>query len=477
MQQKALERGYEKTPLKYFYEGPETVEEIDQSRPDFQTLLPMLKRVDPVYAKRVMDEGEGYSNSVLQKVDQQLKNEYYGDPNNFISTRDTAYGQGLNTFNEGNEDQKRLLDQINTGQLRIVPVSYEVNAGGEGGPELRTGYELKDARTGQTVQQQVTAIDASKGIFNVLADDRNSSGYFNNYVSTDPKGFVNPVVSPEQSQYASRANNSLNFIKDSVKGLLTMAAIAATAGGAGAALGSATGLGTTGGNIALNTGINALKQGVSGQFNPIGLATNAALSYGMSGGFDGADPLTADDMYTGQAMQNLSNQAAVNMDMDWQVPPEYETEPQTGLDFGQPNDIAGAQELARQRQFEDAISQTQDVEDYERGATSGEVPKGTGPLGNVYEPNPTMSLANLLKMTTSAIPKATVSKLPSAINTGLNTAQNMQQQSNLANMLRGTQMAQTALPPIYKQANPFNFGQQNQPVQDTNALVKLLRTA
>jgi hypothetical protein len=176
-------------------------------------------------------------------------------------------------------------------------------------------------------------------------------------------------------------------------------------------------------------------------------------------------------------MQNLSNQAAVNMDMDWQVPPEYETEPQTGLDFGQPNDIAGPQELARQRQFEDAISQTQDVEDYERGATSGEVPKGTGPLGNVYEPNPTMSLANLLKMTTSAIPKATVSKLPSAINTGLNTAQNMQQQSNLANMLRGTQMAQTALPSIYKQANPFNFGQQAAPVQDTNALVKLLRTA
>jgi hypothetical protein len=48
---------------------------------------------------------------------------------------------------------------------------------------------------------------------------------------------------------------------------------------------------------------------------------------------------------------------------------------------------------------------------------------------------------------------------------------------NMANMLRGTQLPQTALPPIYKQANPFNFGQQNQPVQDTTALANLLRTA
>jgi hypothetical protein len=50
--------------------------------------------------------------------------------------------------------------------------------------------------------------------------------------------------------------------------------------------------------------------------------------------------------------------------------------------------------------------------------------------------------------------------------TALQNAQNTQQQSNMANMLRGTQMAQTPLPAIYKQANPFNFGQQNQPVQD-----------
>lgn len=424
---------------------------------------------------RAVGGGEVPEEQIFDEIERSETAKYYEDPSRFTKTRDTKFGQGLNTFNEGNEDQKRIVDQINSGQLYISPrliagkVRGEPEGGGEGYRE-ETVYDLRDSRTGQTIQQ-VTPVDEAKGIFSIFADDKNSSGFFNNYVSTDPSGFVNPIVSEQQSQYQSRPNSSLNFIKDSIKGLLTMAAIAATAGGAGAALGSATGLGTTGGNIALNTGINALKQGISGQFNPLGLATSAALSYGL-GGAGGTDPLTADDMYTGQAMQNLSNQAAVNMDMDWQVPPEYETEPQTGLDFGQSNDIAGAQELARQRQFEEAISQTQDTEDYEKGATSGEVPKGTGPLGNVYEPSPEVSLANLLKMTTGAISKA-----PTAINTALKTAQNTQQQSNLANMLRGTQMAQTALPPIYKQANPFNFGQQATPVQDTTALANLLRTA
>jgi hypothetical protein len=59
----------------------------------------------------------------------------------------------------------------------------------------------------------------------------------------------------------------------------------------------------------------------------------------------------------------------------------------------------------------------------------------------------------------------------------LKNAQTSQQQMNMANMLRGTQMPQTMTPAIYKQANPFNFGQQNQPVQDTTALANLLRTA
>ena len=85
----------------------------------------------------------------------------------------------------------------------------------------------------------------------------------------------------------------------------------------------------------------------------------------------------------------------------------------------------------------------------------------------------TLRAANTVKN----VVKALTPQEQLAQRTPLQNAQNTQQQTNMANMLRGTQMPQTALPPIYKQANPFNFGQQNQPVQDTTALANLLRTA
>ena len=233
---------------------------------------------------------------------------YYEDPSRFTATRDTKFGQGLNTFNEGNENQKRILDQINTGQLYISPrlvagkVSGEAERGGEGYRE-ETVYDLRDSRTGEPVQQQVKAIDAEKGIYNIVADDPNSSGFFNNYVTTDPKGFVNPVISEEQSQYQSKANSSANFYRNVAGGLLSMTGLAFP--GLGQAIGAATGLGTAGSNIALNTAINAIKQGITGEFDPLALAKSAAISYGL-GGADGADPLTADDLYTGQAMTDLA---------------------------------------------------------------------------------------------------------------------------------------------------------------------------
>lgn len=68
-------------------------------------------------------------------------------------------------------------------------------------------------------------------------------------------------------------------------------------------------------------------------------------------------------------------------------------------------------------------------------------------------------------------------KLGNLLKSSLQQSALTQQKLNLSNALRGSQMPQTLLPSIYKQANPFNFGQQNQPVQDTNALAKLLRTA
>ena len=50
----------------------------------------------------------------------------------------------------------------------------------------------------------------------------------------------------------------------------------------------------------------------------------------------------------------------------------------------------------------------------------------------------------------------------------------LQQLAPLANAYMGRKAGEDV---ESKQANPFNFGQQNQPVQDTNALANLLRTA
>lgn len=239
--------------------------------------------------------------------DQELKNAYYADPSNFIQTRETPIAKGVNTFNEGNENQKRILDQINTGQLVIVPVNYEVaTPQSEGQPtSLMTGYELKDARTGQTIQQ-VKAIDEAKGIFNIAADDPNSSGFFNNYVSTDASGFVNPITSEEQSQYQSKANSSANFYRNVAGGLLSMTGLAFP--GIAEAIAGATTLGTVGSNVALNTGINAIKQALTGNIDPLALATSAALSYGSGAlGADGTDAITAQDLELGQAMTDLAN--------------------------------------------------------------------------------------------------------------------------------------------------------------------------
>jgi hypothetical protein len=319
MQQQATQRGYTKSPLRYVYEGFDGgQEEIDQNRVDFQQLLPILKRIDPMYG--VMEDyqvGEADAPSYAQRFasrEEELKNAYYADPSNFIETRATPIATGINTFNEGNEDQKRIVDQINTGQLVIVPVTYTsdfLNSdAGAVQKQTTTGYELKDARTGQKIQD-VTPVDAEKGIFNVVAIDRNSSGFFNNYVSTDPKGFVNPIVSEQQSQYESSPNSSLNFIKDSIKGLLSMAAIAATAGGAGATLGSVLGTGTTAGNLALNAGVNLLKQGVTGQFDPLGLATSTALSYGA--GALGADAVPGGNEFAGMTSADLASLDATGL--------------------------------------------------------------------------------------------------------------------------------------------------------------------
>jgi len=57
--------------------------------------------------------------------------------------------------------------------------------------------------------------------------------------------------------------------------------------------------------------------------------------------------------------------------------------------------------------------------------------------------------------------------------TTLTTTPTTQNNQALANMLKATQGQQTALPPIYKQGNPFFYSQQQQPIQDN--LASLLR--
>ena len=73
--------------------------------------------------------------------------------------------------------------------------------------------------------------------------------------------------------------------------------------------------------------------------------------------------------------------------------------------------------------------------------------------------------------------KTNAIKLGNLLKSSLQQSALTQQKLNLSNALRGSQMPQTLLPSIYKQANPFNFGQQATPVQDVSALAKLLRTA
>jgi hypothetical protein len=255
------------------------------------------------------DDGEG--GRIFDPLESHVSQQYYNDPSRFTATRESQVGQGINTFNEGNEDQKRVIDQINSGQLYIAP-RIERGRGEDQGYAESTSYELRDSKTGNVVNQQVIPIDPSKGIFNVVADDRNSSGFFNNYVSTDPSGFVNPIVSEQQSQYASRKNSSADFYRNSLLASLSMTGLAFP--GIGEAIGAATGLGTVGSNVALNTGINAIKQAVTGNFDPLALATSAALSYGL-GGADGTDVLTADDLYTGQAMTDLATNASTVNDI------------------------------------------------------------------------------------------------------------------------------------------------------------------
>jgi hypothetical protein len=211
------------------------------------------------------DDGEG--GRIFDTLESQTAQKYYQDPTRFIQNRETQFGKGINTFNEGNSQQKSVIDQINSGQLYIAP-RIERGRGEDQGYAESTSYELRDSKTGNVVNQQVIPIDIEKGVYSILADDPNSSGFFNNYVSTDPKGFVNPIVSEEQSQYSSRANSSANFYRNSILATIQMAT------GAGM-LGSVTSLATSiGTSLGFSVGSGALTVGSA----ILGSATSSVLA-------------------------------------------------------------------------------------------------------------------------------------------------------------------------------------------------------
>ena len=219
------------------------------------------------------------------------------------------------------------------------------------------------------------------------------------------------------------------------------------------------------------------------------------------------DVLTADDLYTGQAMTDLAStsdttkladlvrayetptELTPTYDFSPEVPIEpvspefdptsYTPEPTPTYDFS-PNvpveqvspelDPTGSLQTPEPTPYYDFSPETPIEQVSPELDTTGTLSDSLNPtLKDVYK---TLKTANTVRKILTP-----QEKLAQTLKTPLQTAQASQQQTNLANVLRGTQLPQTALPAIYKQANPFNFGQQNQPVQDTNALANLLRTA
>lgn len=217
------------------------------------------------------------------------------------------------------------------------------------------------------------------------------------------------------------------------------------------------------------------------------------------------DVLTADDLYTGQAMTDLSATSNTTKLADlvraYETPteltptldpnlidvapdnipiatpeptPYYDASPNVPVEqVSQEYDPTGSLYTPEPAPYYDASPFTPVEQVSPELDTTGTLSDSLNPtLKDVYK---TLKTANTVKNVVKALTPQ--EQLAQTLKTPLQNAQASQQQSNLANILRGTQMPQTALPSIYKQQNPFNFGQQNQPVQDTNALAKLLRTA
>jgi len=343
---------------------------------------------------------------------------------------------------------------------------------------------------------------------------REGSGWFNDFMgnveplkiaamiaaTTAGMPYLIPVIAGADT--AIKGGNVEDVLKSAAVAYATQA-IGSEIGGAGGFTGvSETGLPTLAGEgIASDVGATLLNEvGTTGLELPIDtIPIDQAVVP--------PDVLTADDLYTGQAMTDLAStsdttkladlvrayetptELTPTYDFSPEVPIEpvspefdptsYTPEPTPTYDFS-PNvpveqvspelDPTGSLQTPEPTPYYDFSPETPIEQVSPELDTTGTLSDSLNPtLKDVYK---TLKTANTVRKILTP-----QEKLAQTLKTPLQTAQASQQQTNLANVLRGTQLPQTALPAIYKQANPFNFGQQNQPVQDTNALANLLRTA
>ena len=110
------------------------------------------------------------------------------------------------------------------------------------------------------------------------------------------------------------------------------------------------------------------------------------------------------------------------------------------------------------------------IYDYSPNTPVQNVSPELDPTGSMVTGTSASDVTNALRAANTAKNLLTSVKPTTTTLTTTPTTQNAQA---LANMLKGTQMQQTALPPIYKQGNPFFYSQQQQPIQDN--LASLLR--
>jgi hypothetical protein len=348
---------------------------------------------------------------------------------------------------------------------------------------------------------------------------REGSGWFNDFMgnveplkiaamiaaTTAGMPYLIPVIAGADT--AIKGGNVEDVLKSAAVAYATQA-IGSEIGGAGGFTGvSETGLPTLAGEgIAADVGATLLNEvGSTGIDTAIdAIPIDQAV---LTPDFVPPDVLTADDLYTGQAMTDLAStsdttkladlvrayetptELTPTYDFSPEVPiepvsPEFDPtsyipEPTPTYDFS-PNvpveqvspelDPTGSLQTPEPTPYYDFSPETPVEQVSPELDTTGTLSDSLNPtLKDVYK---TLKTANTVRKILTP-----QEKLAQTLKTPLQTAQASQQQTNLANVLRGTQLPQTALPAIYKQANPFNFGQQNQPVQDTTALANLLRTA